>query len=133
VPGISADTVDFVALPDGELLAEDDETADEDLSVLADAVEERVQPPYRVHARRAGGDDWEILAYRLDVLTFAYGRADSLRLLREDGETELLADGEPVDDRIPELEAAGEAAGRDYVVQAERLDGDLWEIRAAAV
>jgi hypothetical protein len=132
-PDISAATVDFVALPDGELLAEDDETADEDLSALADAVENRLQPPYRVHARRTSGDEWELLAYLLDVRTIAYAAADTLQLVHRDGVEELLADGVPVDGSIPQLEAAGAALGGDFAVRAERLDGDFWEIRAAAL
>ena len=35
--------------------------------------------------------------------------------------------------RCPPLEARGEREGREYTVHAERLDGDLWEIRAAAL
>ena len=49
-----------------------------------------------------------------------------------DGHIDLKVDGKPWNGRIPELEHAGEAAnGEDYVVQAERLDGDLWEVRAS--
>jgi len=54
------------------------------------------------------------------------------RLAAQDGRIDLRVDGKPWSERIPALEHAGEAAnGEDYVVQAERLDGDLWEVRAS--
>ena len=40
---------------------------------------------------------------------------------------------EALEQEIPELERAGETLGSDFVVQADRLDGDLWEIRASAL
>ncbi len=47
--------------------------------------------------------------------------------------TPLIVDGELWRQEIPELERAGETLGTDYFVQADRLDGDLWEIRASAL
>ncbi|HZR95571.1 MAG TPA: hypothetical protein VFA56_07740 [Gaiellaceae bacterium] len=131
VPGIAGASVGFVALPDGELIAEDDENADDDLSALADAVERELAPPYRVRGRRGDGDSWRLFAFRIDVRTFAFDGADELELVRRDGETTLRAGDEPVEARIDELERAGEEAGAGFVVHAERLDGDLWEVRAA--
>jgi hypothetical protein len=32
-----------------------------------------------------------------------------------------------------QLAALGEAAGDDFYVEAERIDGDLWEVRATAL
>jgi hypothetical protein len=34
---------------------------------------------------------------------------------------------------VPALEQLGEAAGPAYAVHAERLDGDLWDVRVAAL
>ena len=34
---------------------------------------------------------------------------------------------------VPVLEERGAREGAEYTVHAERLDGDLWEIRAAAL
>jgi len=34
---------------------------------------------------------------------------------------------------VPALEERGAREGAEYTVHAERLDGDLWEIRAAAL
>jgi hypothetical protein len=45
-PDIEGDAVDFVALPDGSLLVEE-EQGDATLDPLAAAVEQKLQPPYR--------------------------------------------------------------------------------------
>ena len=47
---------------------------------------------------------------------------------------ELRVDGEPSDSLVPpELERLGETIGDSFYVEAERIDGDLWEVRAAAL
>jgi len=53
--------------------------------------------------------------------------------VENEGVTELRVDGEPRKQMIPELERAGETLGSDFVVQADRLDGDFWEIRVSAL
>jgi hypothetical protein len=35
--------------------------------------------------------------------------------------------------RSPALERVGEPQGREYVVRARRVDGDLWEVEATAL
>jgi hypothetical protein len=42
-----------------------------------------------------------------------------------------VVDGTPTLRSARALEAIGESEGRDYVVRARRLDGDLWEVDAA--
>jgi len=42
----------------------------------------------------------------------------------------VSVDGQRIFGSIPALEARGRREGRDYAVHAERLDGDLWEVRA---
>ena len=49
-----------------------------------------------------------------------------------DGST-LQVDGEQIFGSLPALEQRGEREGSEYTVHAERLDGDLWEVRAAAL
>ena len=60
-------------------------------------------------------------------------KGDEIELVENEGRTELRIDGEASQQVIPELERAGEALGSDFVVQADRLDGDLWEIRVSAL
>ena len=43
----------------------------------------------------------------------------------------MIVDGEPVSGSVLELVQAGSERGADYAVYADRLDGDLWEVRAA--
>jgi hypothetical protein len=130
-PGIQGDTAEFATLSNGDMIV-DTEQGDADLSPLADAVELQVERPYRVVARRGEGDLWSVAARGIDVLRLDFAGGDEIELASVDGHIDLNVDGEPSSARIPELEQAGEAAnGEDYVVQAERLDGDLWEVRAS--
>jgi hypothetical protein len=131
-PEIQGDTAEFATLENGDMIV-DTEQGDADLSPLADAVEKQhVERPYRVVARRGEDDLWSVAARGIDVLRLDFAGGDEIELASVDGQIDLNVDGEPSSARIPELEQAGEAAnGEDYVVQAERLDGDLWEVRAS--
>jgi len=130
--GIAGDTVEFATLPAGDLIV-DTETGDGDLSPLADVVEKQLKPPYRVLARREDADLWSIAARAIDVVELTFDGGDEIELVENEGNTELRVDGKPWSEEIPELERAGETLGSDFVVQADRLDGDLWEIRASAL
>ena len=58
---------------------------------------------------------------------------NALDLTRTVDGTILAVDGQQIFGSLPALEERGEREGPDYAVHAERLDGDLWEIRAAAL
>ena len=130
-PEIQGDAVDFATLANGDVIV-DTEQGDADLSPFADAVERQLAPPYRVVARRGDGDQWSVAARGIDVLELHFEGGDEIELASIDGQIDLKVDGKTWQGSIPELEHAGEAAnGEDYVVQAERLDGNLWEVRAS--
>jgi hypothetical protein len=131
-PGIAGDRVEFATLPTGDVIV-DTETGDADLSPMADAVEKQLKPPYRVLARRENDDLWSIAARTIDVVELEFDGGDEIELVENEGTTELRVDGKPWKQEIPELERAGETLGADFVVQADRLDGDVWEIRASAL
>lgn len=131
-PELTGDRVEFATLPEGDVIV-DDEQGNADLSPLADAVEERLEPPYRVVARRREGDLWTVAARRIEVLEFDFAGGDGIELVQSEDGRELRVDGEPWAGEIPELERAAETLGDAYVVQADRLDGDLWEIQASAL
>jgi hypothetical protein len=132
-PGLAGDRVEFTAIPDGDLII-DEESGDADLSPLADAVEGHLNPPYRVVARRQGGDLWGVGARRIEVARIPFPRGDTLDLSRNGSEGEFRVDGEPSDELVPpELERVGEDAGDRYFVEAKRIDGDLWEVKATAL
>jgi hypothetical protein len=130
--GIGGRAVTFVALPTGDLIVEQ-ESGDADLSPFADVVEHSLRPPYRAEANRLEGDRWAIVASAIRVEEFSYDGADALDLVSRGGTTSLSADGDPVSGTVGGLEAAGAALAPEYAVHAERLDGDLWEVRAAAL
>ena len=134
IAGITGDAVEFATLPTGDVIV-DTESGDGDLSPLADEVEKHLQPPYRAQARRetSGDDLWAIAARTIDVVELHFDGGDEIELVENEGSKELRVDGEPWHQEIPELEHAGEALGSDFVVQADRLDGDTWEIRASAL
>lgn len=131
--GIDADTAAFVVLPDGSLLVE--EGPDASLEPLAEAVERELRPPYRARAVRAGETLWAVQARRIEVLELPGAPdGDTLDLTRSDGgAAELRVDGERVFGSLPALEQRGEREGPQFAVHAERLEGDLWEVRAAAL
>jgi hypothetical protein len=129
--GLAGDSVTFATLESGDLIV-DDEQGDADLSPLADAVERELQPPYRAVGRRQEDDLWLVAARGIDLLDVDFDGGDEIELSSIGGTIEVRVDGEPWTGHIPELEHAGEAAeGEDYVVQAERLDGQVWEVRAS--
>ena len=119
--GIDGDAATFVALPDGTLLVE--EGPDSSLQPLADAVERELEPPYRARAARVNGDLWGVQARRIEVREIPSQAGDSLELTSEG----LRIDGQRVFGSVRQLEGLGD------VVRAERLDGDLWEVRASAL
>jgi hypothetical protein len=130
-PGVQGNTVAFTALPTGDLIVTS-EDGDGDLSPLADAIEQHVSPPYKAVASRQDGDLWGVGAKRLEVAEFAFLDADALELSQSDGVAELRADGEPSDAAAPvELQRLGEQAGADFCVEAERIDGDYWEVKVS--
>jgi len=132
-PDVEGDRATFVALPDGSLLLEDG--PDTDLSPLAAAVEQELQAPYRARAARQGERLWAVQARRIGVLKIRNApEGDTLELTHthNDG-TELKADGVRLFGSVRELEERGAREGPEYSVHAERLDGDLWEVRAAAL
>jgi hypothetical protein len=132
-PQLDGESIEFVTLPGGDVIVEE-ERGDADLSPLADAVEATLAAPYRAYAQRQHGDLWGVAATEIDVLSFSCDAGDEIELVRLGGRRTVTVDGAPSDLQIPELERAGEEQpGGDYTVSAQRIDGDFWEIRAAAL
>jgi hypothetical protein len=127
-PGLAGDELRFVALPDGDLVVDEDEPPDT-LAPLADAIEQTIEPPYRAEAVRREGDVWAVAARRVQVASFE-ADGDVLELVASETSRSLSVDGEPAFGSVPGLERIGRDVGGSYVVRASRLDGDLWEIEA---
>ena len=128
VPALTGDRFQFVVLQDGSVLVEEgpDEEA---LSTLADGLD--LEPPFRVEAVRRDGTVWAAGARRIEVaeLPDAPPDAERLELACHDDERSLRVDGTRVFGRLASLEQLAEARYPAYVADAERLDGDLWEVR----
>jgi hypothetical protein len=136
---VTADAVDldgdeatFVALPDGTLLVE--QGPDGSLEPLATAVEQELRPPYRAHAVRRGDTLWAVQARRIEVLELPDGPdGDTLEVTHTVDGTTLSIDDARTFGSFPALEERGAREGREYTVHADRLEGDLWEVRASAL
>jgi hypothetical protein len=129
---VTGDSVRFVSLPDGSLLVE--EGADSSLDELAAAVEQEVRPPYRARGVRQRETLWAVEANRLEVLELPDAPAgDVIDVTRTSDGTTVSVDEQRIFGSMPALEQRGEREGADYAVHAERLEGDLWEVRAAAL
>jgi hypothetical protein len=126
--GLHGDLIEFVALPNGDLIVGIGD-ADDDLSPLADAIEERISPPYKASASREDGPVWEVGASRIEVAEFAFPDAEVLELVQREDVLEFRIDGGPTDVAPPaELRQLGENAGAEFFATAKRIDGDYWQV-----
>jgi hypothetical protein len=129
---IAGDEARFVGLSDGTLLVE--EGPEEDLSPLAEAVEQRLEAPYRAEAVRREDRLWSVAARRIAVVELPEDVDGEQVLLSVHGdERELSVDGERRFGSVPALERVADGRSGAYVVHAERLDGNLWEVRLSAL
>ncbi len=133
VPGLMGNRAEFTALPNGDVIV-GQEHGHADLSPLADAIEQHLSPPYRAVASRQTGELWGVGAKRIQVAQIPFASGGRLELSRNGEDEELRVDGEPSDAPVPaELEQVGGAVGESFYVEAERIDGELWEVRATAL
>jgi hypothetical protein len=131
-PDLAGDEVKFTTIPNGDVIVSE-ESGDADLSPLADAIEKKIDPPYRAVAARQDGTLWAVCARRIQVAQVPFATGEKLELSWNGEEEVLRVNGEASDADIPrELEELGEAAGLSYYVEALRIDEDLWEVRATA-
>jgi hypothetical protein len=123
-PDLPGDGVAFVVLDDGTVVVEED-VPDGSLVPLADALDERLQPPYRAAAIRHERDVWSAVAERVAIVALPGIDEDEVELTVVDGERTLTLDGERTIRPLHALDALAEQHG-DVVVHAERVDGDLF-------
>ena len=128
IPGLAGEEVDFVSLPDGALVV-DEADGEGDLTPAAEAVEAQIEPPYRARGVRRNGEVWAVAARKIEAATFA-ASGDEIELSQHGGERTLSVDGVRLFGSVPELEEIGRRHGDSYVVRAQRLDGDVWEVSA---
>ena len=127
-PGLTGNEVHFVALPNGDLVVDEDQP-ENTLAPLAEAIEQTLRPPYRAEAIRRDGESWGVAARRIDVEVFE-AAGDELEVVANNEGRTLVVDGERAFGGVPELERVGERQGITYVVRARRLEGTFWEVEA---
>jgi hypothetical protein len=126
-PGLADERIVFVVLPDETLLIEEGEGGD--IEPLASAVEGQLELPYRVVAVRQEGDRWAVAANRIEARELPGVAGEEITLTLQGMNRELIVDGVEVEDSIPALEQLAVERYDAFVLEAERLDGDLWEVR----
>jgi hypothetical protein len=132
-PALAGDRVEFTTIPNGDVIV-DEESGNADLTTLADALEQHVSPPYRAVGNRQDGDLWGVGAKRIQVAHIPFPEGDKLEFSQHVDYGELRVDGEPSESLVPpELGRLRELLGDSFYVEAKRIDGDLWEVRAAAL
>jgi hypothetical protein len=132
-PGLEGDELEFTALPDGTLLVDDD-LPEGALSPLAEAIEQSLPAPYRARAVRGEGELWGVAANRLDVVEVPEEiEGDTVSLAVQGEQRTLLIDERPAWTDVATLEAHARGRHEEFVLHAERLDGDLWAVRVNAL
>ena len=123
---IDGDEATFVALPDGTLVVD----GEGDYTPLAAALEAQLPFPYRAWAVRRDEDRWAVAGRRIEVVELPPDvRGEMIDLTVRNGERSLVTDGMPSFGGVPALERLGGERYDSFVVHAERLDGDLWDVR----
>ena len=126
-PGLADDRIVFVVLPDETLLIEEGKGGD--VEPLAGAIEGQLELPYRVVAVRQDGDRWAVAANQIEARELPGVPGAEITLTRQGMNRELLVDGVEAEESISPLEQLAEERYDAFVLEAERLDGDLWEVR----
>jgi hypothetical protein len=125
-PGLPGDNVEFVALPDGSLVVDED-VPDGTLTPLADALS--LPAPYHAFGLRQDADVWSVAAKRVQVVEVPeHVEGDELQLVVTDETRTLVVDDMPSSASIPSLEAFAAEQFGSFVLRASRLDDLLWEV-----
>jgi hypothetical protein len=132
-PELPGDELEFVTLSDGTLLV-DEELPEEAAAPLAEAIEQELEPPYKASAVRRDEAVWAVAANRIDVLEVPETiDGSTVSLVVKGDERTLLVDERPAWNEIPTLEAFARERHSDFVLDAERLDGNLWSVKVNAL
>ena len=128
-PGLTGDTVSFVALGDGTLVVDDD-IPDGSATPLADAVEKELGPPYEAAGvrREDEGGLWRVAAVSVLIAPAEPGDTERVELARVGGEISATIDGTeaPAGSAPPGLLELLDGLDGDAALTAERLDETAW-------
>jgi hypothetical protein len=129
-PQLGLGELEFVTLPDGTLVVDDSlDLEPGSLDPLAAALETKIARPYRAEAAWRGGSSWGVAARKIEVAELPPDvTGDEIVLSVADGERSLTVDGKEGWGRLPALERLGSARGESFVVRAQRLAEQAWEV-----
>ena len=127
VPG---DELAYVVLDDTVVIESDGELP----ANVTGAFERRLEPPYRVLGVRRGEGLWALGARQIETAVVPGLEGDEIELAVGEEATTLHVDGVQSFGSIPALENIARDRDLDYfAIHAERIDGDLWELRLTAL
>jgi hypothetical protein len=116
----------FVALADARTLVEE---GGEGIAVCARKALAMLEPPYRAVALRRAGETWAVGAVAIDVAELTDVDGEELTyVIDEAGERALTVDGRPLGAVPVSLDEVVGGRYAAFVLQAARLDADLWEV-----
>lgn len=126
-PGVMGDYAVFVALPERLLIVEEQE-GDGDLSVLADAVEKRLQAPYRARALRVDERRFVVVASEIETVEVPALDGEELVVFAlPDGQRTAVLDGAGYRLASPEVEAILTESAP-CLLRLENIDESVWEV-----
>jgi len=126
-PDIAGDYAVFVGLPERLIIVEEQE-GDSDLGVLADAVEKRLQAPYRARALRVDDRRFVVVAGEIETIELPGLDGEELVVFAlPDGQRTAVLDGARYQLASAEVESIlGESAP--CLLRLENVDESVWEI-----
>jgi hypothetical protein len=127
-PDLPGEHVEYVALADGTLVVDED-VPEGSLSLLADALEGQISPPYHGYAFWQQDDVWAVAAKRVQIVEVPEDvPGDEIELTVNNGTLSTVLDGEESRVEIPSLETFASQQFGSFVLRASRLDDLLWEV-----
>jgi hypothetical protein len=124
------DELGYVVLDDTVVIESDGDLPED----VTGAFDGRLEPPYRVVGVRRGEGLWALGARRIETAAVPGLEGDEIALAVGEEGTTLLVDGVQSFGSIPALEHLARDRGLEYfALEAERVDGDVWELRITAL
>jgi len=126
-PNIAGDYAVFVALPERLLIVEEQE-GDSDLGILADAIEKRLQAPYRARALRVDERRFVVVASGIETVELPGFDGEELVVFAlPDGQRTTVLDGASHQLANAQVEAILEESAP-CLLRLENVDESIWEV-----